>query len=108
MINICFISNPFLSLFYCIILLVRVCTLTSTPQITTGTRVGVASSKITSARQTWLEINNIFKDALNTKIDKHADAHSFGKHFIPLSWFDLICSVSPFLSEYTNMDNVQI
>ena len=95
-------------MFYCIILSVRVCTLTSTPRISTGPRVGVASYQITSARQTWLESDNIFKDALNTDIDNHADTHYFGNNFRPLSWYDLMCSVSPFLSKYTATDNVEI
>ena len=68
----------------------------------------MASSQITSARQTWIEGNNIFKDALNTKIDNHADTHCFGNNFRPLSWSDLMCSVSPFLSEYNATDNVEI
>ena len=108
MTNICFVYNPFLSLFYCIILSVRICTLTSTPQISTGPRVGVASYQTTSARQTWLESNKIFKYALNTDIDNHVDTHYFGKNNIPLSWSDLMCSISPFLSEYINTDNVEI
>ena len=108
MTNICFVQNPFLSLFYCIILSVCFCTLTSTPRISTGPRVGVASYKIKSARQTWLESNNIFKDVLNTDIDNHADTHCFGKNFRPLNWSDLMCSVSPFLSEYTTTYNVEI
>ena len=68
----------------------------------------MASSQIISARQKWLESDNIFKDAFNTKIDNHADKHCFGKNFRPLSWSDLMCSVSPFLSEYTAIDNVEI
>ena len=95
-------------MFYCIILSVNFCTLTSTPRISTGPWVGVASSQITSARQTWLESDNIFKDALNTDIDNNADTHCFGKHFRPLSWSDLMCSVSPFLSKYTTTNNVEI
>ena len=95
-------------MFYCIILLVCVCTLTSTPRISTGPWVGVASYHITSARQTWLESDNIFKDALKTKIDNHADTHCFGNNFRPFSWSDLMCSVSPFLYEYTTTDNVEI
>ena len=108
MTNICFVYNPFLSLFYCIILSVRVFTLTSTPRISTGPRVGVASSQITSALQKWLESNNIFKDALDTDIDNHAHTHFFGKNSRPLSWSDLMCSVSPFISKYTTTDNVEI
>ena len=100
--------NPFLSLFYCIILSVRVCTLTSIPRISTGPWVGVSSSQTTSACQTWLEINNIFEDVLNTEIDKHANTHCFGNNFRPLSWSYLMCSFSPFLSEYTTMDNIEI
>ena len=95
-------------MFYCIILSVRVRTLISTPRISTGPRVGVASSQTTSARQTWLESNNIFKDALNNEIDNHADTDCFGKNFRPLSWSNLMCSVYPFLSEYTTTDNVEI
>ena len=98
----------FLSLFYCIILSVRVCTLTSAPWISTDPQVGVASSQNTIARQTWLKINNIFKYALNTDIDNHADTHYFGNNFRPLSWSDLLCSVCPFLYEYTATDNVEI
>ena len=71
-------------------------------------RIGVASSQIASACQTWLEIDNIFKDALNTEIDNHADTHSFGKNFRPFSCSDLICSVFLFLSEYTTTDNIKI
>ena len=108
MTNICFVQNPFLSLFYCIILSVRVCTLTSTPRISTGTRVGVASPQIISACQAWLEIDKIFKDALNTDIDNHADTHYFGNNFRPLSWYDLMCSVSPFLFKYTTTANVEL
>ena len=108
MTNICFFLNPFLSLFYCIILSVHVCTLTSTPWISTGPRFGVTSIQTTSARQTWLESNNIYKDALNTDIDNHADTHCFGNNFRPLSWSDLMCLVSSFLSEYTTTDNVEI
>ena len=68
----------------------------------------MVSSQITSYCQTWIESDNIFKDALITDIYNHADTHYFEKNFIPLSWSDLKCSVSPFLSEYTIMDNVQI
>ena len=95
-------------MFYCIILSVRVWTLTSTPQVSTGPRVGVASSQTTSARQTWLESNNIFNNALNTDIDNYADTHCFSKNFRPLSWYDLMRSVYSFLSEYTTTDNVEI
>ena len=69
---------------------------------------GVASHQITSACQILLEINNIFKDALNTDIVNNAVTHWFGKNFRPLSWSGLMCSVSPFLSEYTTKDNVKI
>ena len=82
--------------------------MTSTPRISTGPWVGVASYQITSARQTWLESDNIFKDAIDTDIYNHADTHCFGKNFRPLSWSDLMCSVSPFISEYTIMDNFEI
>ena len=68
----------------------------------------MASSQVTSALQTWLESDNIFKDTLNTNIDNHADTHCFGKNFRPLSWFNLTFSVSPLLSEYTATDNVEI
>ena len=68
----------------------------------------MASSQTISARQIWLESNNIFKDALNTYIDNHADTHCFIKNFRPLSLSNLMCSVSPFLSEYTATDNVEI
>ena len=98
----------FLSLFYCIILSVRVFTLTSTPRISIGPRVGVNLSQISSARQTWLESDNIFKDALYTNIDNHEDTHCFGKNLGQLGWYDLMCSVSPFLYEYTTTDNVEI
>ena len=82
--------------------------MTSTPRISTDPRVGVASYQITSARQIWLESDNIFKGALNNEIDNHADTHCFGKNFQPLGWSDLMCLVSPFLSEYTTTDNVEI
>ena len=82
--------------------------MTSTPRISTDSRVGVTSSQITSARQAWLESNNIFKYALNTKIDNHVDTHCFGKNFRPLSWSDLMCSVPPLISEYTTTYNVEI
>ena len=68
----------------------------------------MASSQITSARQTWLASDNIFKDALNTDIDNHADTHCFGKNLRPLSWSDLMCSIYLFLSEYTTTDNIEI
>ena len=73
-----------------------------------GYQLSPGLAKITSACQIWLEINNIFKDALNTEIDNHVDTHYFGNNFRPLSWYDLMCSVSPFLSEYTTTDNVEI
>ena len=95
-------------MFYCIKILVRVYTLKCTPHISIGPLVCVASSQITSAHQTWIEINNIFKDALNTDIDNHTETHCSGKNFRPLSWSDLMCSVSPFLFEYTTTDNVEI
>ena len=66
------------------------------------------SCQITSARQTWISSNNIFKDALNSEIDNHADTHCFGKNCRRLSLSDLMFSVSPFLSRYTNTDNVEI
>ena len=108
MTNIVFLQNYFLSLFYCIKLSVRVCTLTSTPQISNGPQVGMDLSQITSARQTWRQSNKIFKDVLNTEIDNHADTHCFGNSSRPLSWSNLMCSVSPFLSKYTTTNNVEI
>ena len=108
MINIFFVQNTFLSLFYYIILSVCVFTLTSTCWISTGPRVGVASSQTKIAWQTWLESNNIFKDALNTEIDNHADTHCFGNNFRPLSWSNLMCSVFPPFSKYTTTYNVEI
>ena len=90
MTNICFVYNPFLSLLYCIILSVRFFMLTSTPRISTGPRVGMASYQITSDRKTWVESINILKDAFNTKIDNHADTHCFRNNFRPLSWSDLM------------------
>ena len=108
MTKICFVYNPFLYLFCCIMLSVSVCNMTSNPRISTGPWVGLASSQITSACQTWIESNNIFKDSLNTNIDNHADTHFFGNNFRPLSWSYLMCSVFPFLSKYTTTDNVEI
>ena len=68
----------------------------------------MASSQITSARQTWLESDNIFKDAINTEIDNNEDTQCFGNNFRSLSCSDLMFSVSPFLSEYNTTDNVEI
>ena len=47
-------------------------------------------------------------DVLATDIDNHADTHCFGKNFVPFSWTDLVCSVSPFLSEYTAVEDIRI
>ena len=103
-----FVYISFLSLFCCIKLSVRVCTLTSIPRISTGLRVGVDSSQITSNCKTWLESNNIFKDVLNTEIDNHADTQCFGKNFRQLNLSNLMCSVSPILSEYSTTDEIEI
>jgi hypothetical protein len=51
---------------------------------------------------------NVYRNALNLEIDNHADTHCFGKNFRPLQWSDTMCTVSPFLDEYTSMENVEI
>ena len=45
---------------------------------------------------------------LNTDFDNHAETHCFGNNFRPLSWSEFMCSVSPFLSKYSNNDNVEV
>ena len=47
-------------------------------------------------------------DVLPSEIDNHADTHCFGQNFIPFTWTDLVCSVSPFLGEYDATENVRI
>ena len=47
-------------------------------------------------------------DPLPLEIDNHADTHCFGKNFVPFSWTGMVCSVSPFLSEYETMPDVEI
>ena len=47
-------------------------------------------------------------DVLLMEIDSHADTHCFGQNFIPYSWTDLICTVSPFLSTYKAVENIRI
>ncbi len=42
------------------------------------------------------------------EIDSHADTHCFGSNFIPLYFTQQECTVSPFLSEYQEQENIQI
>ena len=53
-------------------------------------------------------VNPSFSDVLPTEIDNHADTHCFGKNFVPFMWTGLVCTVSPFLSEYKSLDDVRI
>ena len=67
------------------------------------------SSQISTERQKWLDSeSNIYKDALTLEIDNHSDTHCFGKNFRPIFWSDFMCTVSPFLSEYSATENIEI
>ena len=52
--------------------------------------------------------NNIYPNASQTDIDSHADTHCFGRNFRPIHWTGQECSVAPFLSEYSQQENIQI
>ena len=52
--------------------------------------------------------HEIFYDACPTEIDSHADTHCFGRNFRPLYWTGHECSVAPFLSEYSEQNNIPI
>lgn len=82
------------------------CALRSGPRIITGRRIAYQASE---GRRRWIEMeNNLYMDGLNLEIDNHADTHCFGKNFRPLHWADMTCSVSPFLSEYSSTQDIEI
>ena len=43
-----------------------------------------------------------------SEIDNHADTHVFGKNFRPIYFTSEVCSVTPFLDEYKEQENVRI
>ena len=45
---------------------------------------------------------------MSTEIDNYADTQCFGNNFLPFSWTDLVCTVSPFLSSYKAQEEVRI
>ena len=52
--------------------------------------------------------NDIYPNACQTDMDSHADTHCFGRNFRPIHWTGQECSVAPFLSEYSQQENIQI
>ena len=49
-----------------------------------------------------------FTDPLPCEIDNHADTTCFGKNFRVISFTSEVCSVSPYLSEYDSVEDIQI
>jgi len=49
-----------------------------------------------------------FIDPLPSEIDNHADTTCFGKNFRVISLTSEVCSVSPYLSEYTSIADIPI
>ena len=47
-------------------------------------------------------------DPADTEIDNHADTHCFGKNFKPLHFTSEVCTVSPFLDEYSEQPDIPI
>ena len=72
-------------------------------RVTTGPRRNIYSSSA--------EIQPTAVQGFNTsrtEIDNHADTHCFGSNFVPYGWTDMVCTVSPFLSEYKAVENVRV
>ena len=73
-------------------------------KVHTGPRKVMASSSTAPLTETGLT----FESVLPSEIDNHADTHCFGSNFIPFSWTQLECEVSPFLDTYAPVENVPI
>ena len=51
---------------------------------------------------------DLFMDPCPTEMDNHADTICFGRNFRPIHFTSEVCSVSAFLSEYEQQEDVQI
>ena len=52
--------------------------------------------------------NDIYPNDCPTDVDSHADTHCFGRNFRPIHWTGQECSMAPFLSAYSQQENIQI
>ena len=72
-------------------------------RIWTGSR-----RQIENVKRNGGEDKEIYPNACPTDVDSHADTHCFGRNFRPIHWSGQECSVAPFLSEYSQQENIQI
>ena len=71
-------------------------------KVVTGSRVIIADVKRMKPN------DDIDFNPAMSEIDNHADTHVFGKNFRPIYFTSEVCSVTPFLDEYKEQENVHI
>ena len=74
-----------------------------TCKVRTGKRRTVSKVK----RHKYVD-DKYYLEPCASKIDNHADTTCFGRNFRPIYFTSKVCSVSPFLPEYNQQEDVQI